>query len=520
MPSALDAVLAGVLTASRLGVVLLTAGGRVRWANPAAESLLLDRCDVQAQWYDLPLRTLLAADEGPLAELARLEARLAEPLPDAQARPPRAVEARSADGRRWLRLELQMLPPWVRDHHGLAGALALSDATAARQAREAAGREGTLLREAARLGQVGAWDIDARSGQLRWSDEAFAIHDLPPGAPPDSATALRYFDVTSRPRLNEAVQQAVQAGVPFDLTLGLVSATGRHKRVRVIGNADLDERGKVARVAGLLHDITDRERHLQALAAQESAERARLALAQAMAQLADQLATPLGELSGAVARLDDRARELPAWAAAPLQSLQHAAALLGRWMHELHRQALGMGAAQADFDGQVHPARHDFEVALGNRHPSQQSGAAPAASAAQGCNVLYIEDHPVNALLVREALALQQPCHQLRVAETGEDGLRMVAEQRPDVVLLDLNLPGASGYDVLAQLRADPATAALPCVAVSADAMPDELLRARQAGFVDYWTKPLVMAGLAQRIHEVAATHRVGRSTPPGPRGS
>jgi PAS domain-containing protein len=334
---------------------------------------------------------------GPLAELARLEARLAEPLPDAQARPPRAVEARSADGRRWLRLELQMLPPWVRDHHGLAGALALSDATAARQAREAAGREGTLLREAARLGQVGAWDIDARSGQLRWSDEAFAIHDLPPGAPPDSATALRYFDVTSRPRLNEAVQQAVQAGVPFDLTLGLVSATGRHKRVRVIGNADLDERGKVARVAGLLHDITDRERHLQALAAQESAERARLALAQAMAQLADQLGTPLGELSGAVARLDDRARELPAWAAAPLQSLQHAAALLGRWMHELHRQALGMGAAQADFDGQVHPARHGFEVALGNRHPSQQSGAAPAAPAAQGCNVLYIEDHPVNA---------------------------------------------------------------------------------------------------------------------------
>ncbi len=514
MSTALDAVLAGVLTSSRLGVALLTAGGRVRWANASAESLLLDRCDVQAQWYDLPLRTLLAADEGPLAELARLEARLAEPLPDAQARPPRPVEARSADGRRWLRLELQLLPPWVRDHHGLAGALALSDVTAARQAREAAGREGTLLREAARLGHVGAWDIDARSGQLRWSDEAFAIHDLPPGAPPDTATALRYFDVPSRPRLDEAVQQAVQAGVPFDLTLGLVSAVGRHKRVRVIGNPDIDGQGKVVRVAGLLHDITDRERHLQALAAQESAERARLALAQAMAQLADQLSAPLGELSGAVARLDDRSRELPPWAAAPLQALQHAAALLGRWMHELHRQSQGMGAAQAELSGEEHPARHGFEVALAARHPPQAPGAAP------GCNVLYIEDHPVNALLVREALALQQPSHQLRVAETGEDGLRMVAEQRPDVVLLDLNLPGASGYDVLAQLRADPATAALPCVAVSADAMPDELLRARQAGFVDYWTKPLVMAGLAQRIHAVAAAHRAGRATPPGPRGS
>jgi CheY-like chemotaxis protein len=114
--------------------------------------------------------------------------------------------------------------------------------------------------------------------------------------------------------------------------------------------------------------------------------------------------------------------------------------------------------------------------------------------------VLYIEDHPVNAMLVREALAMQQPIHRLRLADSGEQGLAMVAEERPDVVLLDLHLPGADGYAVLARLRSDPATARLPCIAVSADAMPEEVARARAAGFDDYWTKPLAMQGLAERI--------------------
>jgi CheY-like chemotaxis protein/anti-sigma regulatory factor (Ser/Thr protein kinase) len=135
----------------------------------------------------------------------------------------------------------------------------------------------------------------------------------------------------------------------------------------------------------------------------------------------------------------------------------------------------------------------------GVAQPASTPAAAPVA-AGGACRVLYVEDHPVNAMLVSEALAVQQPRHQLRVAETGEEGLAMVAAERPDIVLLDLNLPGADGYEVLARLRAEPAWADMPCVAVSADAMPEELARAKAAGFDDYWTKPLTMVGLASRI--------------------
>ncbi|WP_284618299.1 hybrid sensor histidine kinase/response regulator [Aquabacterium humicola] len=156
----------------------------------------------------------------------------------------------------------------------------------------------------------------------------------------------------------------------------------------------------------------------------------------------------------------------------------------------------------------------DVRVRLRQVAP-RQAAAAPALSAAaagadRACDVLYIEDHPVNAMLVREALAMQQPCHRLRIAETGEEGLVMVGQAPPDVVLLDLNLPGADGYAVLARLRADPTTARLPCIAVSADAMPEELARARAAGFDDYWTKPLAMVGLAERIAAVAAGTAAG----------
>jgi CheY-like chemotaxis protein/anti-sigma regulatory factor (Ser/Thr protein kinase) len=149
------------------------------------------------------------------------------------------------------------------------------------------------------------------------------------------------------------------------------------------------------------------------------------------------------------------------------------------------------------------------------RQLRQAATGAAAAAEPRSCRVLYIEDHPVNAMLVREALAMQQPRHRLRLADSGEQGLEMVAEERPDIVLLDLNLPGADGYAVLARLRADPVTALLPCIAVSADAMPEEVARARAAGFDDYWTKPLAMLGLAERIAARVAAHRTAASGQP-----
>ncbi|HET7524932.1 MAG TPA: ATP-binding protein, partial [Burkholderiaceae bacterium] len=114
--------------------------------------------------------------------------------------------------------------------------------------------------------------------------------------------------------------------------------------------------------------------------------------------------------------------------------------------------------------------------------------------------VLCIEDNPVNALLMREALALKPGQIELRLADSGEHGLEVLASWQPDLVLLDMSLPGIDGHEVLRRMRAHPGLAHLPCVAVSADAMPHQIALARSAGFDDYWVKPLDVPTLAERV--------------------
>jgi len=133
------------------------------------------------------------------------------------------------------------------------------------------------------------------------------------------------------------------------------------------------------------------------------------------------------------------------------------------------------------------------------------AGAPPAARGAAGpaatgpARVLYIEDNEVNALLVREVLA---PCDwvQLETAADGRSGLQRARQTRPDLVLLDMQLPDMDGLAVLRELRADPATAGLRCVALSANAMPDDIEAARAAGAIDYWTKPIQVPEFLDRL--------------------
>jgi PAS domain S-box-containing protein len=124
--------------------------------------------------------------------------------------------------------------------------------------------------------------------------------------------------------------------------------------------------------------------------------------------------------------------------------------------------------------------------------------------------VLCIEDNPVNALLMREALALEPGLIELRLADSGESGLDVLASWQPDLVLLDMSLPGIDGYEVLRRMRAQPALAHLPCVAVSADAMPHQIALARRAGFDDYWVKPLDVPTLADRVLGYAPRRSAG----------
>jgi len=104
--------------------------------------------------------------------------------------------------------------------------------------------------------------------------------------------------------------------------------------------------------------------------------------------------------------------------------------------------------------------------------------------------VLYIEDNPVNALIITELLARREDLL-LEIAVDGASGVAAAQAIQPDLILLDMQLPDVDGFEVLRRLRADPRTAAIACVALSANAMPEDIARARQAGMADYWTKPL-----------------------------
>jgi len=104
--------------------------------------------------------------------------------------------------------------------------------------------------------------------------------------------------------------------------------------------------------------------------------------------------------------------------------------------------------------------------------------------------LLYIEDNPINVMVVEELVASRSGL--AIVSEpNGERGVARALELRPDLILVDMQLPDFDGFEVLRRLRAQPETRETPCVVLSANAMPEDIARALEAGFVDYWTKPI-----------------------------
>ena len=135
---------------------------------------------------------------------------------------------------------------------------------------------------------------------------------------------------------------------------------------------------------------------------------------------------------------------------------------------------------------------------------TEPSGVAqPVRHGTRSGQILYIEDNAVNVLLVEE-LVRNLSGLQIESAATGSAGVERARELRPDLVLVDMQLPDFDGFEVLRRLRATPETAGIACVALSANAMPEDIERALLAGFSDYWTKPIdfqvFLAALQQRF--------------------
>ena len=115
--------------------------------------------------------------------------------------------------------------------------------------------------------------------------------------------------------------------------------------------------------------------------------------------------------------------------------------------------------------------------------------------------ILLVEDNDNNRLLVRDVL--QASGYVVAEAETAEDGLCLAAEQHPALILMDIQLPGMNGIEALKRLRADPATRAIPVIAVTASAMTQDRHQIMAAGFDGYQSKPISVKGFLQAVREM-----------------
>ena len=122
-----------------------------------------------------------------------------------------------------------------------------------------------------------------------------------------------------------------------------------------------------------------------------------------------------------------------------------------------------------------------------------ESGAQTRPQAPDGApprTLLYVEDNPANLELVEQIIARRSDLRVLSAAD-GDLGIEFARAYQPDIILMDINLPGISGIAAMKILRADPSTAHIPIIALSANAVPRDIEKALEAGFFNYLTKPI-----------------------------
>ena len=154
--------------------------------------------------------------------------------------------------------------------------------------------------------------------------------------------------------------------------------------------------------------------------------------------------------------------------------------------------------------------------------PQRMAGAAEFSAIAQAQaqaqdntslhTLLYVEDNPANLMLVEDIIA-RRPDIRLLSAMDGHLGIAIARASLPDVILMDINLPGISGLTALRILADDPATAHIPVIALSANAMPRDITKGLEAGFFRYLTKPIKVDEFLETL-DVALAFAKTRSSP------
>jgi PAS domain S-box-containing protein len=132
---------------------------------------------------------------------------------------------------------------------------------------------------------------------------------------------------------------------------------------------------------------------------------------------------------------------------------------------------------------------------------------APVKDSAKHWTLLYVEDNEANLMLVEEIIA-RRPDIRLLSATSGMRGIEIARTSHPDVILMDINLPGISGLDALKILKEDKATARIPVLAISANVIPRDIQKALKAGFFRYITKPIMIGDFLKTLDEAFLSPR------------
>jgi CheY-like chemotaxis protein len=142
-----------------------------------------------------------------------------------------------------------------------------------------------------------------------------------------------------------------------------------------------------------------------------------------------------------------------------------------------------------------------LELRLLHKHDRRQQ---VGTSQQRARTLLYVEDDAANLRLV-EQLVARRPQMRFLSAQDASLGIALARAAQPEVIVMDINLPGMSGHEALAVLRDDPATAHIPVIALSAHAVPRDIAKALAAGFFQYLTKPLKIDEFADTLDTALA---------------
>lgn len=139
-----------------------------------------------------------------------------------------------------------------------------------------------------------------------------------------------------------------------------------------------------------------------------------------------------------------------------------------------------------------HDAANQKQQAESHATDSENRNSPITPTQADAClhTLLYVEDNPANLMLIEDIIA-RRPDVRLLSAMNARQGVKLARHTLPNVILMDINLPGLSGFDALKMLTECPETAHIPVVALSANAMPRDIEKGLEAGFFRYLTKPI-----------------------------